>query len=77
MNDRAGRKVTGRTPLVPEENNFDLMYEHVKAIEEGKTISKPIYNHVNGTLDADEKIEPTPIIIFEVYTTFTKYTCTI
>jgi len=26
---------------------------------------KPIYNHVNGTLDADEKVEPTPIIIFE------------
>ena len=24
------------------------------------------YNHVNGTLDEDEKIEPTPIIIFEV-----------
>jgi len=65
LNDRAGRKVTGRTPLVPEENNFDLMYEHVKAIKEGKTISKPIYNHVNGTLDAPETITPTPIVIFE------------
>jgi len=26
---------------------------------------KPIYNHVNGTLDTPEKIEPTPIIIIE------------
>jgi phosphoribulokinase len=26
---------------------------------------KPIYNHVNGTLDEPEKIEPTPVIIIE------------
>lgn len=37
----------------------------VKAIKEGKSISKPIYNHVNGTLDENENIEPTPIVIFE------------
>jgi phosphoribulokinase len=65
LNDREGRKVTKRTALDPLENNFDLMYEQVKALKEGKTISKPIYNHVNGTLDDPETIEPTPIIIFE------------
>ena len=65
LNDRAGRKVTGLTALNPLENNFDLMYEQVKALKEGKTVEKPIYNHVNGTLDTPEKIEPTPIIIFE------------
>ncbi|KAL7571404.1 hypothetical protein ACA910_007709 [Epithemia clementina (nom. ined.)] len=65
LNDRAGRKVTGLTALNPLENNFDLMYEQVKALKDGKTISKPIYNHVNGTLDTPETIEPTPIIIFE------------
>jgi len=65
LNDRNGRKVTGLTALNPLENNFDLMYEQVKALKEGKTISKPIYNHVNGTLDTPETIEPTPIIIFE------------
>jgi len=65
LNDREGRKVTKRTALDPEENNFDLMYEQVKALKEGKTVEKPIYNHVNGTLDTPEKIEPTPIIIFE------------
>jgi len=65
LNDREGRKVTKRTALDPEENNFDLMYEQVKALKEGKTVEKPIYNHVNGTLDKPETIEPTPIIIFE------------
>jgi phosphoribulokinase len=65
LNDREGRKVTKRTALDPEENNFDLMYEQVKALKDGKSISKPIYNHVNGTLDTPETIEPTPIIIFE------------
>uniref|UniRef100_A0A7S3L6J8 Phosphoribulokinase n=1 Tax=Amphora coffeiformis TaxID=265554 RepID=A0A7S3L6J8_9STRA len=65
LNDREGRKVTKRTALDPLENNFDLMYEQVKALKEGKTVSKPIYNHVNGTLDTPETIEPTPIIIFE------------
>jgi len=65
LNDRGGRKVTGRTALDTEENNFDLMYEQVKALKEGKTVKKPIYNHVNGTLDEPETIEPTPIIIFE------------
>jgi len=65
LNDREGRKVTKRTALDPEENNFDLMYEQVKALKNGETIKKPIYNHVNGTLDAPETVEPTPIIIFE------------
>jgi phosphoribulokinase len=65
LNDRNGRKVTGLTALDPRENNFDLMFEQVKALKEGKTVSKPIYNHVNGTLDTPETIVPTPIIIFE------------
>ena len=65
LNDRSGRKVTGLTALNPLENNFDLMYEQVKALKDGKTVSKPIYNHVNGTLDEPETVEPTPIIIFE------------
>jgi phosphoribulokinase len=65
LNDREGRKVTQRTALDPLENNFDLMYEQVKALKDGETVMKPIYNHVNGTLDTPEKIEPTPIIIFE------------
>jgi phosphoribulokinase len=65
LNDREGRKVSGLTALNTAEQKFDLMYEHVKALKEGKTVSKPIYNHVNGTLDAPEEIVPTPVIIIE------------
>jgi len=65
LNDREGRKVSKLTALDVRENNFDLMYEQVKALKNGETVSKPIYNHVNGTLDTPETIEPTPIIIFE------------
>merc|ERR1719343_901335 len=65
LNDRGGRKESGLTALNPLENNFDLMFEQVNALKNGKTVMKPIYNHVNGTLDTPEKIEPTPIIIFE------------
>lgn len=64
-NDRNGRKVSVLTALDPKENDFDNMLRCVKELKEGKSIMKPIYNHVNGTLDEDEKIEPTPIIIFE------------
>ena len=65
LNDRNGRKESGLTALNTEENNFDLMYEQILALKNGETISKPIYNHVNGTLDTPETVEPTPIIIFE------------
>merc|ERR1712176_610430 len=65
LNDREGRKVSGLTALNTAEQKFNLMYEHVKALKEGKTIMKPIYNHVNGTLDTPEEIEPTPVIIIE------------
>merc|ERR1712085_8654 len=65
LNDRNGRKESGLTALNPLENNFDLMFEQVTALRNGETVKKPIYNHVNGTLDEPEKIEPTPIIIFE------------
>jgi len=65
LNDRNGRKESGLTALDTRENNFDLMFEQVQALKNGDSISKPIYNHVNGTLDTPEDIEPTPIIIFE------------
>jgi phosphoribulokinase len=65
LNDRNGRKVSGLTALNTAEQKFDLMYEHVKALKEGKTVMKPIYNYVNGTLDTPEEIVPTPVIIIE------------
>lgn len=58
-------QVSGRTALHTDEQKFDLMYEHLRDLKDGKTVMKPIYNHVNGTLDTPEEIKPTPIVIIE------------
>lgn len=63
--DRFGRKETGITALDPRAQNFDLMYEQVKAIKEGKPIDKPIYNHVTGILDPPETIDPPKVFVIE------------
>merc|ERR1712187_667891 len=65
LNDRNGRKVSGLTALNTKEQKFDLMYEQIAALKRGEEVKKPIYNHVNGTLDEPETIKPTPILIIE------------
>merc|ERR1711966_527650 len=65
LNDRNGRKESGLTALNLEEQNFDLMYDQVKALKEGKAVEKPIYNHVTGVFDPAEKIESPDILILE------------
>ncbi|KAG6497933.1 hypothetical protein ZIOFF_045839 [Zingiber officinale] len=63
--DRTGRKEKGVTALDPRANNFDLMYEQVKAIKDGVAVEKPIYNHVTGLLDPPELIKPPKILVIE------------
>lgn len=63
--DRKQRKETGITALNPKANNFDLMYEQIKALKSGETIDKPIYNHETGLIDPPEKIEPNHIVVIE------------
>jgi phosphoribulokinase len=63
--DRYGRKEKAVTALDPRANNFDLMYEQVKALKEGKSVEKPIYNHVSGLLDPPETILPPKILVIE------------
>lgn len=63
--DRKGRKKAGVTALNPKANNFDLMYEQVKAIKSGETIDKPIYNHETGELDPPEKVYPNKVVVIE------------
>jgi len=65
LNDRAGRKESGLTALNLAEQNFDMMYDQVKALSEGKAVDKQIYNHVTGLMDAPEKIESPKILILE------------
>jgi phosphoribulokinase len=63
--DRKQRKEVGVTALNPKANNFDLMYEQIKALKEGKTIQKPIYNHETGMIDPPETVTPSPILVIE------------
>ncbi|WP_071188531.1 phosphoribulokinase [Trichormus sp. NMC-1] len=63
--DRKQRKETGITALDPRANNFDLMYEQIKALKEGQAIEKPIYNHETGMIDPPELISPNHIIVVE------------
>lgn len=63
--DRTGRKEQGVTALDPRANNFDLMYDQVKALKDGIPVEKPIYNHVTGLLDPPELIKPPKILVIE------------
>ena len=63
--DRTGRKEKGVTALDPKANDFDLMYEQVKALKDGTAVDKPIYNHVSGLLDPPELIKPPKILVIE------------
>jgi phosphoribulokinase len=63
--DRAGRKAKGVTAMDPRASNFDLMYEQVRAIKEGRPVEKPLYNHVTGPLDPPEVITPPEILVVE------------
>ncbi|HEY9814168.1 MAG TPA: phosphoribulokinase [Candidatus Sericytochromatia bacterium] len=63
--DRKQRKETGITALDPRANNFDLMYEQIKALKNGQVIDKPIYNHETGEIDPPEKVQPNHIVVIE------------
>ncbi|NP_001148258.1 Phosphoribulokinase, chloroplastic [Zea mays] len=63
--DRVGRKAKGVTALDPRFVDFDLMYEQVRAIKEGRAVEKPVYNHVTGLLDPPELITPPNILVIK------------
>ncbi|MCJ2543160.1 phosphoribulokinase [Thermostichus vulcanus] len=63
--DRYQRKEKGITALDPRANNFDLMYEQAKALKNGQSVMKPIYNHETGLIDPPELVEPNHIIVLE------------
>jgi len=68
--DRTGRKSNpewpdGITALHEACQDWDKMAADVTDLKAGKTVSKPIYNHITGELDPYEEVSPTPIVIFE------------
>merc|ERR1719159_924960 len=68
--DRTGRKSNpewpdGITALHEACQDWDKMAADVTDLKAGKSVSKPIYNHITGELDPYEDVSPTPIVIFE------------
>jgi phosphoribulokinase len=63
--DRQGRKETKTTALADIGQNFDLMHEQVAALKSGKSVMKPIYNHVTGVFDPAEEINATKVLVIE------------
>merc|ERR1719486_1713421 len=68
--DREGRKGNpefpdGITALAADCQEWDKMAADVTDLKAGKTVSKPIYNHITGALDPNEEVSATPIVIFE------------
>ncbi|MEK7861248.1 MAG: phosphoribulokinase, partial [Chloroflexota bacterium] len=61
--DRAQRAARGVTPLDPAANDIDLMEEHLWSLRRGEAITKPVYDHHDGTFGAPEVVEPRPIVI--------------
>lgn len=61
--DREGRSREQITALNPICNNVPLMEEHIWKLREGSPITKPVYNHSNGTFGEPERVEPRPIVI--------------
>ena len=59
------REIKKVTALNPAANNFDLMYEQIKALKNGQSIDKPIYNHETGELDPPERVDPNKVIVIE------------
>merc|ERR1711998_594659 len=55
----------GITALHEACQDWDKMAADVTDLKAGKTVSKPIYNHITGELDPYEEVPPTPIVIFE------------
>jgi phosphoribulokinase len=61
--DRRERALVGLTALNPRANNFALMEEQVWALKRGESISKPIYDHLDGTIKGPEALKPRDVVI--------------
>src|SRR5579859_5531710 len=61
--DRAERSRLDITALSPECNRLDLIAEHLHALKNGSAIVKPVYNHLHGTFDPDERLVPREFVI--------------
>lgn len=63
--DRNERKLIKVTPLNPRANDFATMEEQLWALKRGEAISKPVYDHSDGTFKEPELLEPNEVVIIQ------------
>ncbi len=63
--DRKQRAELGITALHPECNHIDVMVEHVHALRRGEPITKPIYEHSDGTIKGTETVYPREVVMVQ------------
>ncbi len=61
--DRAERDRRGITALDPECNRLDLVAQHLAALRGGASVTKPVYDHHDGTFAPDEMVTPRDVIV--------------
>jgi phosphoribulokinase len=61
--DRRERDRRAITALNPECNRLDLVAEHLAALRRGEAITKPVYDHHDGTFGPDEVVTPREVIV--------------
>jgi phosphoribulokinase len=61
--DRAERDRRVITALNPDCNRLDLVAEHLVALRRGDSITKPVYDHHDGTFGPDEVVTPREVIV--------------
>jgi len=76
--DRTGRASNpeypdGITALDEKCQDWDKMAADVTDLKAGKTVSKPIYNHITGELDPYEEVPATPYLESQMCNTGTKF----
>ena len=63
--DRRERNLIGVTALDPRANNFALMENQLLELKRGYPISKPVYNHSDGTFGPPEEVQPKEVVIVQ------------
>lgn len=63
--DRKERAEQRITPLNYAANNLKLLSTHLQDLKAGKTITKPVYSHKEGTFGRPEVFKPTKFILVE------------
>jgi phosphoribulokinase len=63
--DRRERKLIGVTALDPRANNFALMENQLLALKRGYPVTKPVYDHSDGTFGEPEEVVPKDVVVVQ------------